>query len=110
MSDWEGTTLTEWGEIFFNGTNGVKDSSDLCTVYTASTPDTPSDVVYGDVNCDGQVSIADVLTLNKNLMCGEKLSDEGAANADVDGDGAPSSADALNILKFVVKILDKLPV
>ena len=78
--------------------------------YILGSSDVSSDVVYGDVNCDGQVSIADVLTLNKNLMCGEKLSDEGAANADVDGDGAPSSADALNILKFVVKILDKLPV
>ncbi|MBQ9110665.1 MAG: glycoside hydrolase family 9 protein [Oscillospiraceae bacterium] len=68
------------------------------------------EITYGDVNCDGSVSISDVLTLNKNLMCGEKLSQLGAANADVDNDGSPTSADALNILKFVIKIISSLPV
>jgi hypothetical protein len=71
---------------------------------------TPSDVLYGDVNEDGKVTIADVLTLNKNLLAGSELTKQGAVNADVDLDGKPSSTDALNILKYTVKIIDKLPV
>ncbi len=110
VSDWEGTTLTEWGEIFFNGANGVKESSDLCTVYTASGTDTPTDVTYGDVNCDGAVDILDVLTLNKNLLAGTALTDQGKANADVDADGTPSSTDALNILKFTIGLVTSFPV
>jgi mannan endo-1,4-beta-mannosidase len=67
-------------------------------------------VVYGDVNEDGSVSIADVLTLNKNLMIGEELTAASSRNADVDLDGKPTSADALNILKYTVKIIAELPV
>ncbi len=67
-------------------------------------------VIYGDVNEDGSVSIADVLTLNKNLMIGEELTAASSRNADVDLDGKPTSADALNILKYTVKIIAELPV
>ncbi len=70
----------------------------------------PNGVMYGDVNCDGKVSIADVLTLNKNLLCGDELTAQGVANADVDGDGNPTSSDSLNILKFTIKIVESLPV
>lgn len=68
------------------------------------------DVVYGDVNCDGTVNISDVLTLNKNLLGGETLTEAGRLNADVDLDGSPTAADAMNILKYTVKILTELPV
>lgn len=70
--------------------------------------DTPT-VVYGDVNCDGDVSIVDVLVLNKNLLAGEKLTDQGQLNADVDKDGSPTGADALNILKATIGLAE-LPV
>ncbi len=116
VSDWEGKTLTEWGEIFFNGANGVKETADLCSVYTASSnptnPTTPStgDVAYGDVNCDGVVDLLDVLTLNRNLLIGEKLTDQGTKNADVDRDGKPTSVDALTILKYTIKLVTSLPV
>ncbi len=116
VSDWEGKTLTEWGEIFFNGANGVKESSELCSVYTASTnptnPTTPStgDVAYGDVNCDGTVNLLDVLALNRNLLIGEALTDQGVKNADVDRDNKPTSVDALNILKYTIKLVTSLPV
>ncbi|MBQ8012318.1 MAG: RICIN domain-containing protein, partial [Oscillospiraceae bacterium] len=73
------------------------------------TPDT-DEVVYGDVNVDGKVTIADILTLNKNLLCGESMSAQGTLNADVDGDGKPTSTDALNILKYLIMIIDTLPV
>lgn len=66
-------------------------------------------VKYGDVNCDGDVSIVDVLVLNKNLLAGEKLTDQGQLNADVDKDGSPTGADALNILKATIGLAE-LPV
>lgn len=68
------------------------------------------DGLPGDVNADGEVTISDVLALNKNLLGGGMLTEEGIRNADVDSDGKPTSADALNILKYVVKLLDTLPV
>ncbi len=67
-------------------------------------------VKYGDVNCDGEVDLLDVLTLNRNLLIGEKLTDEGIVNADVDLDKKPTSVDALNILKFTIGIVKELPV
>ncbi len=77
---------------------------------TETTEEDLKATLYGDVNVDGKVSIADVLTLNKNLMCGDKLTEIGALNADVDLDGKPSSSDALNILKYTIMIVEKLPV
>ena len=67
-------------------------------------------VKYGDVNCDGEVNLLDVLTLNRNLLIGEELSDQAKVNADVDLDGKPSSVDALNILKFTIKLVTELPI
>ncbi len=73
-------------------------------------PDEPSDTLYGDVNVDEKVNILDVIKLNKNLLSGEKLTKQGILNADVDQDGAPTSADALTILKYIISLVTKLPV
>ncbi|MCR4644939.1 MAG: DUF5620 domain-containing protein [Oscillospiraceae bacterium] len=64
---------------------------------------------YGDVDVDGDVDIVDVITLNKNLMIGEKITDQGKVNADVDNNKTIDEVDSLNILKFVVELID-LPV
>ncbi|MBQ2264460.1 MAG: dockerin type I repeat-containing protein, partial [Oscillospiraceae bacterium] len=64
---------------------------------------------YGDVNCDGKISIVDVLALNLNLLTGAELSEIGILNADVNKNGIPDSSDALTILKAVIKIAE-LPV
>lgn len=74
------------------------------------TTDKPADAAYGDVNEDGEVNILDVLTLNRNLLIGEALSDQAKVNADVDLDGKPSSVDALNILKFTIKLVTEFPI
>ncbi len=78
------------------------------TTTTTTKPDGNGSVQYGDVNMDGQVTISDVLALNKNLMAGEPLSAQGSFNADLDGDGIPTSADALYLLKCVI-MLAELP-
>ncbi len=105
VSDWEGKTLTEWGEIFFNSEDGVANNSELCSVYEVS----DTQVVYGDVNEDGSVNILDVIALNKALLVGEKISEQGSKNADVDMDGTPTSNDSLTILKYTIKLVAELP-
>jgi endoglucanase len=71
---------------------------------------TETDVLYGDVNCDGTVSILDVIALNRNLLGNSDITAQGKINADVDLDGTPTSADALNIMRYVVHLIEKLPV
>ncbi len=66
--------------------------------------------VYGDVTCDGNVDILDVILLNKALLAGETISDQGTINADVDLSGTPDSADSLTILKYTIKLETSLPV
>ncbi len=75
---------------------------------TTGGADEPSRM-YGDVNCDGEVNILDVIKLNMNLLGGGKLEDEGIANADVDLDGKPTAADSLTILKYIISLVEKLP-
>lgn len=64
---------------------------------------------YGDVNCDGEVDLVDVIMLNKNLMIGEKITDKGKKNADVDNNGDADEVDSLNILKSIIHLVE-LPV
>lgn len=65
----------------------------------------------GDVDLSGKVDILDVITLNKNLMVGDKLTEQGTLNAiTIPGKKTPDEVDALNILKYVVEILPELPV
>ena len=71
----------------------------------------PAVSLYGDVDCNGQVDILDVIALNKNIMVGDPLTPQGKVNADVDGSDptAPNEMDSLNILKAVVELIT-LPV
>lgn len=79
---------------------------------TDSEPTEPSkgEIVYGDANCDGEVSVLDVIALNKNLLADGELTDDGIKAADVDLDGAPSVADSLLILKYIISLVESLPV
>ena len=71
-------------------------------------PDTAA--VYGDTNGDDAVDIMDVIALNKYLLGISPLTEAQKENADVDRSGKLDTTDSLNILKFVVELLDKLPV
>ncbi len=66
--------------------------------------------LYGDVDCNEKVEILDVIALSKSLMGNGKLSEQGALNADVDVNGAINTTDALNIMKYLVKLIEELPV
>ncbi len=80
---------------------------------TEPTTTEPAEVVaslYGDTNCDGIVNIADVILLNRGLLGDANITEEGQANADVDENDTLEATDSLNILKYIVELIDKLPV
>ncbi len=121
------------GETVTLGTNGqssycvnyavlaVEKKAEEPTETTATTTETESnattttvkdteDVVYGDTNADGDVNILDVIILNQNLLAGEQLTEKGQIAADVNRNGAPDVDDSLTILKFIISLVDHLPV
>ena len=61
--------------------------------------------MYGDADCDGSVSILDVISLNKYLLGRQQLTDAGKANADVDANNNINETDSLYILKCVVELV-----
>ncbi len=83
---------------------------------TPSTPPTTtppsSNVVYGDANCDGKVSIADATAILQYLGNTDMfaLSAEGMVNADVDGVAGVGAGDALAIQQLDAKVINSLPI
>ncbi|MBQ8926711.1 MAG: glycoside hydrolase family 9 protein [Oscillospiraceae bacterium] len=65
--------------------------------------------VWGDADDDGDCDIMDVITVNKEQLGSEVLSEQGALNADVDRSGALSFTDAVNIMRSLVDLVT-LPV
>ena len=72
--------------------------------------DSSETIVYGDVNLNGSVTIADAVLLNKYLVDSAALSDQGMTNADAYFDEKITSDDTLAILKLIVGTYDSLPV
>ena len=77
----------------------------------ANSPDPKTDtaITYGDVDCDGDTDIIDVLRLNQYLLSLTTIDTNGQANADVNNDGLINDNDAMNILKSLVNLVT-LPV
>ncbi len=69
-----------------------------------------ADVVYGDVDLDGEVSIVDVIALSQSLMGSGTLTADQQVCADVNRDKVINSSDCLNIIKYIVRLIDTLPV
>ncbi len=62
----------------------------------------------GDVDLDGRVGITDVITLCKSLMGDGALTATQAAVADCDGASGVTTNDALQILRYLVALIDDL--
>ena len=62
--------------------------------------------IAGDVNVDGIIDIMDVILLNKYILGGTGLSVTESMNADVDHNDMIDATDSLNILKYVVEVID----
>ncbi len=95
----EGTTDPTEGEDTEPTTEGEEPTDEPST-----------DVTYGDVDLNGKVEILDVIALSKALMGAATMEAEAAANADVDQNGTVNTTDALSIMKYLVKLIESLPV
>ncbi|MEE5992984.1 MAG: glycosyl hydrolase [Oscillospiraceae bacterium] len=82
-------------------------SEDVTDETQPTSEETPSDAVYGDVDGNEEVDIADVLAINQYLL-GLNVTIN-SKNADVDNNGKVNDTDALNILKSLVDLVT-LPV
>ncbi len=105
----------EWARVMYE-TVYLADSTEPTTVPTTEKntehTTTAHDVVYGDANCDGDVTIADAAAILQHLGNYDKyaLSEQGALNADCynPSDGL-TPADALAVQKLDAKQLEALP-
>lgn len=77
---------------------------------TASTPIDVPDVMYGDVNLDGTVSLVDLIYLNKALAGSVTLNEQQTLNADCCYDGKSNNADSTALLKYTIESIKELPV
>ncbi len=93
-----------------DGTDTPKPTNPPATTEPTDKP--AGDVVYGDANCDGDVSMADAAAIYQALGNPDKysLSAQGAANADCcDPGNGVTAADAIAIQKLTASIITKLP-
>lgn len=75
-------------------------------------PETPEEpeIIYGDVNLDGNVDILDCIVLNRSLLGASRLNDIQQLAADIYQDERISAMDSLCILKYVLELVSAVPV
>lgn len=80
-------------------------------VYSAESIPPTTDILIGDANLDGTVDLADATAIIQHIGNPKRygLSEQGEINADCNGDGAITGADAIAIQKLEAKMIDKLP-
>lgn len=75
------------------------------TEATEEPSETAGDILYGDVDGNGSVQMVDMILLNKYLMIGAEVTEQGLRNADVNLDGEVQQDDGLNILRYVIDLI-----
>ena len=95
-------------------TSSITTSSETTTTTTSSstsdteTTTTPKqEAVWGDVDCNGTVSIADVVLLNKYLAGNAQPSAQGLINADVTHDNTPDAQDSVKIKAYLALLIEQ---
>ncbi len=76
---------------------------------TTTAPAGDGDVLYGDVNCDTQVRINDVVLLNRYLAKTADISAQGKKNADCVKDNNITSDDSTAIKEYLARLIPSLP-
>ncbi len=97
-------------------TSGGQDSEIVVDTETETETETESDIVvdqelYGDVNCDGNVNMMDVTSLQKILALLSTHESYGAMsiiNSDCNGDGDINMVDVTQIQKYLAKLVSAL--
>ena len=110
----ENTVISDSGEI----TIGKDETSALIIVKAVSAEDSSKygefaisvkqNILIGDTNGDGNVTIADATELQKHLANIIDFDDEQLAVADTNGDGSVSIADATQIQKYLAQLIPSL--
>ncbi|MCD8026967.1 MAG: dockerin type I repeat-containing protein [Clostridiales bacterium] len=72
------------------------------TTVEETVPSSGSSMLIGDVNLDGNISVADATAIQKFVVGTQAFSEEQFALADVNGDGSVTVADATTVQKMVV--------
>ena len=87
--------------------------SDETTDSSENQSSSNSEIVYGDANCDGQVTVADVVAVSAFVVNSTKnsLTAQGEINADVHmvGNGI-NATDAFTIQQRATDVITELPV
>ena len=119
-----GTTTTTTAPITTTTTTTTKPDPQPTTTTTTPDPQPGTKLApdWGDANCDGNVNVADVVVLNRQLNGTLDLTAQGKVNADVvnpqDASGAavdPAGVeltmdDSTTIIQYCVHLVEKLPV
>lgn len=106
------TTNTEDSEetdITTTKSETISTMTETTTTETANTTDAVGARLCGDVTCDGDVNMADVIFLNKYAVNMVDLSDVAYLSADCNADRSVDGIDAQILLQFVIQIIDTLP-
>ncbi|MDE6729375.1 MAG: hypothetical protein K2J71_01185 [Oscillospiraceae bacterium] len=86
----------------------VKANAGSVTIGDGSSDPKPTAGKKGDANEDGEVDISDVVLMNRVYVGVDKVTEQGLANADIDGSGKIELADSMNVLRYLVHLIDNL--
>ncbi|MBR7085302.1 MAG: dockerin type I repeat-containing protein, partial [Oscillospiraceae bacterium] len=59
-------------------------------------------------NGDGKIDIIDAIMINKAVLGKENLTKAQQKAADINGSGVPDSGDSLQLLKYIIGVIDTL--
>lgn len=99
------TTVIDTTTTSSTTTSSTTTSSTTTSTTTSLTTPDEGEIFWGDVDCDGDVDIADVVRLNKFNAGNADVSAQGQLNADCAYDGTLDAEDALAIKKYLAHIL-----
>ena len=94
-------------EVFYKNINDIDKSKSKVSVSVGSGDEKfTENIMYGDVNRDGEIDVVDSLMILRASVDIEKLDKLQSKIADIDSDGEISSSDALVVLRYSVGLID----